>query len=382
MPYEIWACGSNSAYQLAIGNDTDQSVLQKVPLPALATMKPKSLVFGASHTLAILPDGRVFGCGSNEFGQLGIAQYTVAKNFIELPGRWSEVAAGWEFSILLSTDGTLYSCGKGPKGELGLGGDVKVAHECTRINLALVRLHERVRDSPVVLVKASVNHVVVQLQNGVFVGWGASRKGQLGAIDHKLSHSLKPPPLLFEPTVLLFGPARDYCVGRERTLLLLNWIEVAGRPLENEAGGGIAELRQTTDENLLFNSHNARSDSAGEEYHWNENSPMTELKVACGWSSVHVLRDGILTGQGKQTHGQVYSHEQYTGPIVDFEAGSEHGVFLTEQNTVYSWGWGEHGNCGSNHDESLLTELYNGQEKVVGMACGLATTWIVLETPE
>lgn len=42
-----------------------------------------------------------------------------------------------------------------------------------------------------------------------------------------------------------------------------------------------------------------------------------------------------------------------TEKIEEFHLGSEHGYFITESRSLYSWGWNEHGNCGNGSTENL-----------------------------
>lgn len=354
MPYDLLACGSNGSFQLGLGNDLDHSELQAVSLAPLATMTPSSLVFGASHTLMLFPDGRVFASGSNEFGQCGIEGKSLLKEFTEIPGRWKEIAAGWEFSILRSVDDEVYSCGNGPKGELGLGKDTKVARILTKIDMS-----QFAQQSSIKQIKASVNHVIIQLESNNFVGWGASRKGQLGEFSTAENGAPQKPPLsLWEPTLLSFSSTPEYCLGRDRTVLLQDRIEIAGRPLEFDGVSLVTALDAIELKQPLSTNKGA--------------------KVQCGWSSLHVLKDGFLQGFGKNAHGQIFPSSFVSEPILDFEVGSEHGIFLLENDRVYAWGWGEHGNCGTYHDEFSISKILEGRT-VVGMTCGLASTWIIIE---
>ncbi|WPK26153.1 hypothetical protein PUMCH_003501 [Australozyma saopauloensis] len=351
MPYNLLVCGSNGLYQLGLGNDDDHCELQLVDLPFVAHEKPKAFAFGASHTLVLFPNGKVFASGSNEFGQCGIAGAKILQTFCEIPGTWTDIAAGWEFSILKSNEGHFYSCGHGPKGELGLGEGVRVATEPTKIEFGSKL------GSGVCKIQASMSHVVVQLHNGSLLGWGTCRKGQLGNVPTVLNSQGKPkPPMgLWEPTVLSYAPVIDCKVGRERTLLIRE--------------EGATTITECNDEDIATPMNGLLI------------SPATSgIKFQCGWSSAHVLAYSQLYGFGKNLHGQVFQHDQFTGDVEDFEVGSEHGVLLAKDNTVYAWGWGEHGNCGPNHDDFKISKLYEGgNNKVVAMACGLATTWIITE---
>jgi alpha-tubulin suppressor-like RCC1 family protein len=89
---------------------------------------------GGRHTLVLLEDGRVFGWGSNEHGQLGLpcaagGDPGAAGCVLTAPrqlaaGVWPEfvdIAAGGEHSVLLSSAGRLWVSGRNDRGQLGLG---------------------------------------------------------------------------------------------------------------------------------------------------------------------------------------------------------------------------------------------------------------------
>lgn len=378
MPYDLLACGSNGSYQLGLGNDDDHSALQRISLPALVNMKPESFAFGGNHTLILFPDGRVFAAGNNEFGQCGIVGEKLLHQFTELPGRWLEIAAGWEFSILRSVDGSLYSCGHGPRGELGHGKEIKNCSKLTQIDLNGALASEGFENSLIRLIKASLNHVVVKLNDDRFIGWGACKKGQLGNINpiDPSSQKLRYPLALWDPQLLDLPPGPFFVVGKERTLVY------------NERGEILNSLsQQPPSEDALILELSARSDqnsvpqSGLEKRSCLQSKSVVSPKIQCGWSSVHILKDGALSGYGKNSHGQLYNGNLPDETILDFAVGSEHGVFLTKDNSVYAWGWGEHGNCGPGEDPFEHNQLYKESEgdKVVDLACGLATTWIVVE---
>lgn len=354
---------------MGLGNDSDHSELQRVSLAPLTTMTPKSIVFGASHTLLLFPDGKVFASGSNESGQCGIQGCPLLKEFTELPGRWAEVAAGWEFSVLRSVEGNIYSCGKGPKGELGLGKDIREAQVPTKIDMEVFTQVSAIKQ-----IKASVNHVIVQLENNAFVGWGACRRGQLGEFLLDVEGTQQKNPLaLWAPTQLPFCEAQDYCLGRDRTILLRDKIDIAGRALEFEGLSMSAALDEIELNHETNESKESKESKEGKE--------SKEMKVQCGWSSLHVLQMNHLQGFGKNAHGQIFPSSLIQEPIQDYEVGSEHGVILVKSGQVYAWGWGEHGNCGPGHNDFGITKLLEGRQ-VVGMKCGLASTWIITKSDD
>lgn len=346
MSYKVLACGSNGQYQLGTGEDEDHNTFQEIFLPVEARLSPiAKFAFGGNHTFILLEDGHLFASGNNEFGQCAFNDTRSIPMFRKVPGKWKNVSAGWEYSHLYSEDNTLYACGHGPKGELGLGSDVTIAE-------ALTVVKGLDNKSSVVAMELSINHVIVKLADGSLYGWGVARKGQLGQFERVLNKrgQMKPIGMLWAPTKLDFTCEKLH-LGRERTLLVGESLQVIGKdPLQLS---------------------------------------LKTVKARTMWSSIHYSHnsgdDLVISSTGNNSHGQLF---QYKSPsaIVDFEVGSEHGVILTKDGSVYAWGWGEHGNCGAQRNDSVtfdyLNQIYDGSDRVISMACGLATTWLVVETKE
>jgi alpha-tubulin suppressor-like RCC1 family protein len=77
------------------------------------------------HSLAVNNDGKVFGWGSSNHGQLGLGTYEssfVPRHILSLEGiKIVRVACGWSHSLCLSDDGRVFVFGEGEDGKLGLG---------------------------------------------------------------------------------------------------------------------------------------------------------------------------------------------------------------------------------------------------------------------
>lgn len=83
---------------------------------------------GRMHSVFIDVDGNVYAAGNNDKGQLCLddVEYRIYPSQIELPGDEKAVSAavGGEFTFILSDAGKLYGCGSNELGQLGLGPDV------------------------------------------------------------------------------------------------------------------------------------------------------------------------------------------------------------------------------------------------------------------
>lgn len=359
MSYQILACGSNGNFQLGTGDDNDTDTLQHIDLPH--SSKPRRFAFGGNHTLVLFEDGALYACGDNTHGQCGISGVVTVQKFTKVPGKWAEIAAGWEFSVLCAADGAVHVCGHGPKGELGLGPQITESPVPTRIELP-----PEVRGAEIAEIQASISHVLVRFSNGKFVGWGASRKGQLGPVTYETNaKGLRKPVSLYWRPCLVDIRGSLFCMGRDRTVVSGNLSETDVKDVAQGVSGTSGIRIIGKDPQVIA---------------------CVPLKVRAMWSSVHYSQTSLngiqIVSQGNNLHGQLFNFSTRI-PIVDFEVGSEHGVVLLLDNSVHAWGWGEHGNCGPKAKESVtfdyLNQLYKGNHRVVQLACGLATTWVVIE---
>ena len=120
----IWAWGANNYGQLGLGTMTEQEntpvIVSSLPVEPADC---RQIVGGGGHTLMLDHDGRVHGTGWNHVGQLGLGHTEPVNVFTKLDlghdQKIVSLAAGWDFSLLLTEDGDVYSCGSNTFGQLG-----------------------------------------------------------------------------------------------------------------------------------------------------------------------------------------------------------------------------------------------------------------------
>ncbi|KAK6463410.1 regulator of chromosome condensation 1/beta-lactamase-inhibitor protein II [Scheffersomyces coipomensis] len=373
MTYTLLACGSNGNYQLGINNDIDQNTLQPClfelphnnkPTSILTKSKPIKISCGGNHTLILFDNGDIYSCGDNSFGQCGHplsqSSYPVFTK-IGTQSNWKDISCGWEFSMLINRDNQVYVCGRGLKGELGLGNKI------TQSELCLLGLDFDIEE--IVDVKSSLDATILRIQNNQLLGWGNCRKGQLG--KQLIMSNNKPEPIIWNPRKLDFGLEAatnfQFSLGREFSVFYL--------------GGGVK----------------IHGKSIGLEQASVSNNLSEVIDIKTMWSSVHqIVRDKLnhlqIESYGNNSHGQLFPEVQSESitDIVNYAIGSEHGLISTPDSIVYSWGWGEHGNCGIQQQTKdaedvtfdYLNLLYKAgnDEKIILLSGGCATSWILIET--
>lgn len=123
-----WCWGSNEFGQLGIaqGSTTcarrDRNISCEVrPLAVATTVRFREISAGGDHTCAIGVDDRVYCWGDNLYGQLGdpSLRSSFAPVAVVSTALFMDVAAGGEYSCALRTDGVLLCWGANDIGQLG-----------------------------------------------------------------------------------------------------------------------------------------------------------------------------------------------------------------------------------------------------------------------
>ena len=195
----LWGCGSNSHGQLGMGDQAIRYVFTPIPqLPLLANELIIKIVHD-DHTLVLTSAGRVFGCGINELGQLGLGDTTERHSFTPIPlpllvgdERIVQLQAGIFKTLVLTSAGRIFGCGNNHYGQLGLG-DTTERHSFTLIPLPLL-----VGDERIVQLHVGGDYNFVLTSTGRVFSCGKNDRGQLGLGDTTECHSftLIPLPLL------------------------------------------------------------------------------------------------------------------------------------------------------------------------------------------
>lgn len=122
----IYALSSNgNVYNTEIDTETeyDQNELNFEKVESLENVKINEISGTSNHCFAITEEGKVYGCGSNYFGELCVAQETNnIYNFEEIVALKKfdikSAYAGFIHSLFITKDGKLLACGSNENGDL------------------------------------------------------------------------------------------------------------------------------------------------------------------------------------------------------------------------------------------------------------------------
>ncbi|KAI9103773.1 regulator of chromosome condensation 1/beta-lactamase-inhibitor protein II [Phlyctochytrium arcticum] len=343
----VYAFGSNSNGQLGTGNKEDAHKQSQSIVPqSFLDSTPRVLTGGANHSLVVSADGRIFTCGRNDKGQLGI----------EGPGRESfcevvldssvlidicEASCGWDHSLILSSDGVVYGFGCNEFGQLGLG----------QIN-CVNRPYTVPVPGPVRKCAAGLRHSVLLLSDGSVWGMGLERFGQLGLLPTGPADGATS---TYKPLRLPLPPCQDIAAGEHHTLGLTRSGTIIGMG-RNRHG----QLLPTTPSKEIRVPVEVRSADEQQGPLW---------QIACGWSfSVCISVNGQLDMWGRDDHHQTAGSS--LSEVQQVTCGSEHSLCLTSAGACLAWGWNEHGNCGVGHCDDVTSPQTIVSSGVTKIGCG------------
>lgn len=212
----LLGCGTNDYGQLGLGDSgADAPSAQAVPLPAGAVAS--QVVCGYKFTCVVTTSGVLLACGWNDCGQLGLGQgsdtYVRRLTAVPVPAPVKQVACGSTHTCVLTVDGAVLTCGRNKSGQLGLNG-VPTGPAAKVRELRPVALPGEAAQ-----VACGREHTFVVSAGGALLGWGVNHNGQLG-LGHCQNQSLPQPVPLPAGALRVTSVGGIGCVSECHTCLL------------------------------------------------------------------------------------------------------------------------------------------------------------------
>jgi alpha-tubulin suppressor-like RCC1 family protein len=200
---QLYAFGENLYGQL--GTSTNDGTEAPTPptvvtLPG-ATGPVTEVAPGVSHTLVLTSTGQLYAFGENQYGQLGssVNAGTMAPNpvpsLVALPGaegRVTQIAAGGEHSLALTSTGQLYAFGENFYGQLGVASN----EETFNPNPGAELLTLPGDTGPAVQIDGGESQSFAVTATGQLFAFGENNYGQLGTTVNNLAIAANPTPTL------------------------------------------------------------------------------------------------------------------------------------------------------------------------------------------
>ncbi|GHJ86040.1 hypothetical protein NliqN6_2442 [Naganishia liquefaciens] len=436
----LLATGSNGHGQLGIAHRDDVSRFTpclfsdgRNPLED-STVRVLSLVSGGNHSLLLLTSARgrneIWVTGSNRHGELGpgigpsvnvwtpldLAAVRGAAGLVEEGTIYEPVAIGCTWSStfiafsrsLISDSGlrisdVIVSFGSNDFGELGCGEITRdssaIAGKANIVRIPGWDAHDSRSRMRVQQIATGQRHIVCLCvistdghEEQTVYGWGAARHGQLSTSTHSetsndTSHA---------------GPSR------EPIRRAAKYPTTHTTPTQLDIRASLA-LASSISHIACGASHTVLCTSAGALITLGSNAkrqrdvPMSCTAVACTWNGTVGWDEKGAWAVGSNTHGQLgrrqlssvsatendyISFDDLATPvhIQSIVCGSEHTLLLTQQGTLYAWGWNEHGNLGVGSLEDQWTPRRvsvsgedGGVPRVRGVWAGCGTSWVLVD---
>ena len=169
----LWGCGANGNGQLGLGDTNNRNIFTII---GINTNDIKSVYGGYYHTFILKNDGTLWGCEKNDYGQLGLGDYTNRKTFTQITTNADDIKSvhcGNEYTVILKNDGTFWGCGRNYYSELGLG-NVSNVTTFTQITVNSENIKE---------ICSGGAHITILKNDNTLWGCGNNGDGELGLGD-------------------------------------------------------------------------------------------------------------------------------------------------------------------------------------------------------
>lgn len=168
----VWAWGDNRLAQLGVPNTGAGGVVASPKaLKVAGIANAVQIAAGQDFSLVLTNDGKVWGFGNNDSGQLGDGTTTLRTSPVQVSGLANvvQIAAGGYHGLALLSDGTVRSWGQNKVGALG---DGTTATRTVPVQVKNV--------SNVINIAAGYFHSLAVGFDGKAWAWGWNRYGQVG----------------------------------------------------------------------------------------------------------------------------------------------------------------------------------------------------------
>ncbi|KAJ7344405.1 hypothetical protein JRQ81_000355 [Phrynocephalus forsythii] len=373
----VW--GANSYGQLGLGHTED--VVLPQALTGFNEENIKNITGGGGHSAVLTDAGKLFFCGQNKDGQLGlghiedVTQFEFCTSLADCPVL--QVACGWDFTVILAGTGQVLSCGSNSFGQLGISQ--------TSAGCSVPQKIESLQ-SKVVNVAAGLRHALAVTDRGSVFQWGI---GMASLAKRACQGGMVPS----------FLRAKEPCqvTGLEHTTV------------KNVTSGSFHATVITEEGELYVWGSNKHNQLVSKDYFLLKPQKIEThyflgekiRRVWNGWTHMVAQTDtGKIFTWGRGDYGQL-GKNVLEGQVQDLKrstehslkellcipatvpslsgasqiaCGSEHNLAIVD-GQCFSWGWNEHGMCGNGTEVNVCTpqpiETFRSAElRLIGCGAG------------
>ncbi|MGP8204902.1 MAG: putative Ig domain-containing protein [Acidimicrobiales bacterium] len=359
-PGQLYAFGDN--YYGQLGNATNTGANTANATPALVTLPGATgpaaqVAAGGNQTLVVTTTGQLYAFGDNFYGQLGNTTNSGANTanstpaLVALPGAngaVSQVAAGGNQTLVVTTTGQLYAFGENFYGQLGTA--TNAGSNTANPTPALVTLPGAT--GPAAQVATGADDSLVVTTTGQLYAFGDNLYGQLGTATNAGSNTANPTPALVTLPGAT-GPVAQVAAGAYHSLALTTTGQLYAFGDNDYGELGFAANSGT-------NTPNPTATLVGLP---GATGPVKEI-TAGGYHSLALTTTGQLYAFGYNLTGQLGTATNAgtstpgptpalvvlpatAGPVAQVTAGWANSMALTTTGQVYAFGSNSFGQLGS-----------------------------------
>lgn len=326
--------GANSHGQLGVGYESEMcSTPQLVQLDdSIKLENIEKMAGGGGHLLILDKNGRMYGCGWNSKGQLGMCNTDdslVIKPLLKTDAPIVDIASGWDSSAAIDQNGNLYVWGSNAFDQLGFSANF-IDSLFTFPMILNLPLNEKAKK---VCFGLRFMCILCESQNIYVIGRWRFLDTCKTIIHNDTNFHQIPKPSHLVINNISSGSNHIVCECTDdasSTGLLV----------------GFGENKFSQCSELDLKGINVRCLRSG----WSHNGILTENGTVFLWGRNTY---GQLANSNGDKSDQLVELRGIEGKIEQFHLGSEHGLIVTADKDVFTWGWNEHGNCGNGNETNL-----------------------------
>ncbi|KAI8130598.1 hypothetical protein FF38_03642 [Lucilia cuprina] len=346
----VYAWGANSHGQLGLGYESEMCTTpQLLRKCSFTPSSVRSIRGGGGHVLILDACGRVHACGWNNRGQLGLDSIRECLNeFKAIPGKFFQddtvdlIACGWDISGCITTSRKLYVWGSNAFQQLGI---------CQRGFTSIRKpFHMQLpRNDTPLRISFGMRHTAVLTDDSKIYIYGRLRISDM-LPDEISIVKISQSSMVVKLIPRLSGELAIQNIVSGQNHLMMH-LAAAEDQTENKAP---AKRVLVLGDNKFGQANSFQFD---EEI----------IAIAAGWThNAVLLKDQRILLWGRNCYGQLglgsYSESHPTPMELNFSKailpvqlhlGSEHGLFMSKEGDIFTWGWNEHGNCGNDSTNNV-----------------------------